>query len=562
MRPRAHGLLLLLSATCGRTELNSLSPEPPFLRLPGNGAYTGSVRAPATRRTLQPTFTWQRGGQLDAPSYELQVDDSCDPDGFGLCAFPSPEIDVVVPALAYRPERDLAVSYVPPVGRRYYWRVRGCNRGGGEPCSAWAPVRYVDVGRERGDIDGDGYADVLVAAPQLRSVFVHRGSSRGPSSSPDLVLRADASNPTVAFGIEVTTLGDVNGDGFGDVNIDGHRLYLGTGAAPLLLPGPALEGFSSTALNGSPSSAGVGDTDADGYADVLAGPPSIYQGDKDAASRVSVFPQTLPKPPETEPFGCYGCSLSGAGDVDGDGHLDVLVGAPMEKKVSSPGITDPVFMGAAYLFFGGPGSVRAQDTVRFENPIATWQCKPEEVETFEFGTVVARAGDLDRDGLSEFAISNLSAYETCGRMGAFTFFGTTFIYSREAGSGSWRPRAELRAYKGLVFPAGDFDCDGFDDLGAFTFSIGDGLRIGVYSGSSSGLVPSARWTADVTSAATGEAVFPGSGDINGDGCSDIALGNSFQGRVFIFVGGAGQAATPSYTLVGPRDSAFGKSVAM
>ena len=169
-------------------------PETPRPLSPHNGAYTGSLHDP-TKKPLKPKFRW-----LPTPedgcgpvTYDLQVDDSCSTAGFSNCTFSSPEINQsAIPGNSFTPTAtmELAVSQTPPVGRRYYWRVRACRQ---DECSPWSDVRYVNVGRLSDDFNGDGYSDVVVGALYQSAgvlnegnAFVYYGSSGGIPASPSV----------------------------------------------------------------------------------------------------------------------------------------------------------------------------------------------------------------------------------------------------------------------------------------------------------------------------------------------------------------------------------------
>jgi hypothetical protein len=133
-------------------------PEPPILLAPVNGALTGSHLVAVSRR---PEFRWSPSAGADR--YEITIDDMCLVASFTSCDFPSPErTDSTLTGTRWTPPAPLPVETVMrPFGRRYFWRLRACNAAG---CSAWSPVRYVDVGRQATDYNGDGYGDLVVGA--------------------------------------------------------------------------------------------------------------------------------------------------------------------------------------------------------------------------------------------------------------------------------------------------------------------------------------------------------------------------------------------------------------
>ena len=159
-----------------------------------------------------------------------------------------------------------------------------------------------------GDVNGDGYSDVIVGASLWDSgntnegaAFQFSGSASGLGALPDWTREGNQDNATL--GESVAAAGDVNGDGYGDV-IVGSRLYdlaaTDNGIAAAFL------GSAGGLLNGAWVSFG------------------------DAAGEQ------------------HGASVAGPGDVNGDGFADVLVGAPLA--------TDSVANeGAVKLYLGGNG---------------------------------------------------------------------------------------------------------------------------------------------------------------------------------------------------------------
>src|SRR4051812_7475310 len=191
---------------------------------PWNGETTGSVHAAAA---LRPRFQWS--AVPGATGYELQVDDSCPATGFAGCAFPSPELyarDLAATATTFTPGSNLPVSTAQPVGRRYFWRVRACHDAG---CSPWSPVRYVDVGRMAQDLNGDGFADLVVGAdpgpPGSGRFYLYWGKSGTLSAAPDLMMTMG--EMADGFGYALDAAGDVNADGYGDLIVSAYTSAAG-----------------------------------------------------------------------------------------------------------------------------------------------------------------------------------------------------------------------------------------------------------------------------------------------------------------------------------------------
>lgn len=198
------------------------APKIPSSQSPVRGAYTGSLHAPAEKRTLRPEVSY---GSVEAGCgalrYEVQFDDSCQPGELESCAFESPEDSGSSSTDTYRPAKDLPVSTAAPVGRFYAWRVRACN--GGTRCSDWASPAWLHVGRTREDVNGDGYADVL-AGSNLGSQVYWGGKNFNGTSDARITTSAIA-----------RFVGDLNGDGFADVG----RVV--SAYADCTIGGPAIE---------------------------------------------------------------------------------------------------------------------------------------------------------------------------------------------------------------------------------------------------------------------------------------------------------------------------------
>jgi hypothetical protein len=340
----------------------NVPPDVPKLRGPRLGATTGSARADAA---LRPTFTWRAAP--GAARYELAVDDSCQTASFKTCVFPSPELsETAITTTSFAPAANLAVSLSQPVGRRYFWRVRACNPIG---CSDWSEVWYLDVGRLGDDINGDGYGDLVVGIGPSDTSVTKTGAAYllfgyatgGVQKITKLTDRS--SQDGSRFGTAAAIVGDVNADGYADVLIGAPGIARGnhTGAAYLYLGRAtwtatvAMETTAIDALQEDPDKvfAGVvrggGDVDGDGYADFAiasgadnGGYVRVYFG-KPTWSYSLAGSNLVAADPAGGAMDVFGFAIA-LEDLNQDGRADLLIGAPLQASG----------VGGAVAYFGQP----------------------------------------------------------------------------------------------------------------------------------------------------------------------------------------------------------------
>jgi len=431
-----------------------------------------------------------------------------------------------------------------------------------------------------GDVNGDGFSDVIVGAlvydsPEVNEgrAYVYLGSPAGPSLIPD----SSASGDQLAggLGISVASAGDVNGDGYGDVivgaslydngEVDEGRAYVYLGGLGGLAASPAwtVESNQAGAEFGFAVSS-AGDVNGDGYSEVVVGARSFSNGEANEG-RAFVFlgsagglSTTAVWTAESNQAGArFGSAVALAGDVNGDGYGDVLVGAPFYDGTQSD-------EGRAFLFLGSPSGLGSSPAWTFDGGQAGAL----------LGSSVGSAGDFNRDGKSDVIVGapGFSNGEA-GEGEALAFAGSS---SGLALSPSWTAEAnQAGANFGVgVASAGDVNGDGYSDVlvGANLYSNGQANegRAFVYLGGPSGLSGSAAWTAESDQAGASFGRSVASGDVDGDGYSDVIVGapgftngEAGEGRAFVFLGSAsGPAIAASWIAESNQaGAAFGSSVA-
>ena len=323
-----------------------------------------------------------------------------------------------------------------------------------------------------GDVDGDGFDDLIVGAPGYKTdvtygaAFVYLGSE-SPGSEPMSDWTYIGQQKDAEFGFTVNTAGDVNGDGYDDV-IVGSRQYsntLSNEGAAFVFHG-SVNGLSSTpdwafvcVKVGAFCGASVdtaGDVNGDGYADVVIGAPNYGVDNGGAAFVFHGSNSGLSSQPDWsfvagESEAGFGISVSTAGDVNGDGVSEVIVGAPDYGENKK---------GACFLFYGAQGmglGARSPHILLGE------------VSAEQFGADVGTAGDFNHDGYADIVIGD-PFYGREGVEGEQKDEGASWVfYGSSIGivqSEYWPVEGDKAETKfgAAVNTAGDVNDDGISDL--------------------------------------------------------------------------------------------------
>jgi hypothetical protein len=442
-----------------------------------------------------------------------------------------------------------------------------------------------------GDVNGDGYADVIIGAWRYDvgetdegAAFIFHGSAAGIVDATPAAAhtRLESDQAGAELGEYVAGAGDVNADGYDDVIVGAWRYDAGEtdeGAAFVF------QGSATGITNGNPATAqtrllgdqpgaelgvnvsGAGDVNGDGYDDVIVGAWHYDAGEPDegaafvfhgsAAGIADATPATARTRLMSNQAGAQmGISVDGAGDINGDGYSDVIVGA----HTFDAGETDE---GAAFVFLGSASGI-------VDATPATAHARLESNQTEAWlGVNVGGAGDVNGDGYAD-VIVGARGYDAgeSGEGAAFVFHGSA------AGIANGNPATartriigdQADAWVGYsVDGAGDVNGDGYADviIGAgrydtdasfpgwvrhFLGNESDEGAAFLFLGSAAGIADAspasayARFESNTVRDYMGSAVS-GAGDVNGDGFGDVIVGayhydcgEKNEGGAFVFLG--------------------------
>ncbi|MEO6255025.1 MAG: FG-GAP-like repeat-containing protein [Ferruginibacter sp.] len=386
-----------------------------------------------------------------------------------------------------------------------------------------------------GDVNGDGYSDVIMGAPYFDNTesnegaaFVFHGSAAGINPVAVAMMESDQVNANLGF--SVAGAGDVNGDGYSDIivgapnfdapQVDEGRVFIYHGSASgINVVAVTTRESNQAGANLGYAVASAGDVNGDGYSDVVAGAyrydnPQLDEGAAfiypGSATGINNVVSTIVESNQANAY--FGYSVAGVGSVNADGFSDIIVGAILFDN----GENDE---GAAFVYQGAATGI---------NTVAAGMVQSDQVSAF-MGFSVSGAGDVNGDGYSDVIVGAIN-YDNVQ-----TDEGAAFVYHGTAAG--INPIAvailesnQANAYAGYaVANAGDVNGDGYSDVivGAYNYDnpeSNEGAAF-IYHGSGAGINPvvAATIESNQTGAALGNAVA-GAGDVNGDGYSDVIIG--------------------------------------
>ena len=340
-----------------------------------------------------------------------------------------------------------------------------------------------------GDVNGDGYDDFIIGVKdndeygdRAGQTYLIFGKPSGWAMGTNLASSNASFLGESAFefsGVSVAGAGDVNGDGYddfligaegyGSIHFYGGRTYLILGSAsgwemntPLTNASASLEADVSLAFSGH-SVAGAGDVNGDGLDDILIG---AYNESFQAGTTYLVLGNTsgwelgMHLTNATASFkgedggDISGISVAGAGDLNGDGYDDILIGAAADADTFLGG-------GKVYVIFGN-ASGWAMNTSLADAPASYHSEGP----SYGFGWSVAGAGDVNGDGYDDFVVGAITYFVWGGK--AYLFLGRPSGWSVEMNAStadaSFKSDIKFARAGWSVSESGDVNGDGYDDI--------------------------------------------------------------------------------------------------
>jgi hypothetical protein len=392
-----------------------------------------------------------------------------------------------------------------------------------------------------GDINNDGYDDVIIYAYRANYIgktYVLLGGSN-MNSTVDYTM--DGFDKSDYFGQSISYAGDLNNDGIDDLVVGDQGYHTNTGSAFVYYGNTTFDATPDWQALGEESGAyfgysvaDAGDVNGDGYDDFILGSDGynqstghvfIHFGGMDVDS-IADF--TLTGEGRTNSFGW---SVSSAGDVNHDGFDDIIVGIPGYNS----------YTGKAYIYLGGNPMDTNPDVVLSASTTGSF-----------FGNSVSCAGDVNHDGYDDVIVGASGTRDINGK--AYIYFGGMAMNA--VADVVFTGESTNSKFGSSVSSAGDMNGDGYDDVIIAANEYGSTVgKVYIYLGGNSMNNIADLSMIGVLYAKLGSSVS-NAGDINKDGYDDIIVGASSHyaspniGYAYIYYGGSTLDNSPDVTFTG------------
>jgi Ca2+-binding RTX toxin-like protein len=458
-----------------------------------------------------------------------------------------------------------------------------------------------------GDINGDGFADLIIGAfygdnggynaGEAYVIFGKAGATRTDIdltslvASDGFIIQGDVDSDRAGF--SVSSAGDINGDGFADLIVgapygdnggdragEAYVIFGKAGATRADIDLTSLAASDGFIIQGDVagdqaglSVSSAGDINGDDFADLIVGAPRGGNGGGYAGEAYVIFGKAVATRTNIDltslaasdgfiiqgdvAYDQAGFSVSSAGDINGDGFADLIVGAPGGGSAA----------GEAYVIFGKAGAARANIDLTFLAASDGFIIQGD-VAGDQAGISVSSAGDINGDGLADLIVG-----APFGEKGGYNAGEAYVIFGKAGATRTDIDLTSLAASDGFIIQgdaaddragrsvssAGDINGDGFADLIVGAFGGDNG---GSYAGEAYvifGKAGATRADIDLTSLAASDGFIiqgddPGdragfsvssAGDINGDGFADLIVGAPYgdnggnnAGEAYVIYGSA------------------------
>jgi FG-GAP repeat len=253
-----------------------------------------------------------------------------------------------------------------------------------------------------GDLNNDGVPDVLVGVPHHSNFdtdAINAGEAivfSGANGRAVFTLTDPDEDENNRMGYSVAGLGDVNGDGVNDmvvgspkkdteeglVDVGSALIFSGANGSLIRSLDPPAQGGAEANGRFGTAVANAGDVNGDGVSDILIGAPGdsrayVFNG----ATGALIFTISSPASPGADRLPSFGAAVAGGQDLNGDGKPDFAIGAPLQNSLS----------GAAYIFNGSNGTLQRRLRATSHGMA-------------KFGSSVALSPDLSGDGRPDILV--------------------------------------------------------------------------------------------------------------------------------------------------------------